>query len=122
MKKYLGILKQIGVVTGAIGTVWVVFTAWDALRDQGKQTQEMVVDVWEEVVIQQGEIKDIKDTLGRIEKKVEDNSDAIYSTNRIMQYERQHRDEYTKEQMDAQLKEFEALIKKNNETVLLNPN
>lgn len=119
MKKYLGILKQIGVVTGAIGTVWVIFTAWDALRDQGKQTQEMIVDVWEEVVIQQGEIEDINDTLKRLETHMGKQDAHMKDMENAAKFYLHNQKDLTEEAMEEAV---EAILKKNNKTVLLNPN
>ena len=114
MKQILSYLKSFGIICGAIGTLYVGFKGYDNIIDGQEKTMEVVEYINVEQVMMAEDINSIKDTLERMEGKIDDNSISIYSTNSLMRYERNHRDEYTKEQMDDQLKQFEELLKKNN--------
>ena len=114
MKQILSYLKSFGIICGAIGTLYVGFKGYDNIIDGQEKTMEVVEYINVEQVMMAEDINSIKDTLERMEGKIDDNSVSIYSTNSLMRYERSHRDEYTKEQMEDQLKQFEELLKKNN--------
>lgn len=71
MNKLLAILKNIGIVVGTLTAVGGVFVYLDGIKDDVADTQDMVADVWTEVVVQQGAIQEIKDTVGRLEGKLD---------------------------------------------------
>ena len=119
MKQTLKILKTFGVIAGSVATVWAVFTMYDSIRDQNDDTQEMVIDLWEQQLLFEGEVTgrldDLTDTVERIEGKIDNNAVGIYTNRRIMEYEREHRDEFSKDQMNEILDE----LKKNTEATVL---
>lgn len=112
MKLFLSYLKSFGLICGTIVTLYAVFKMYDNIIDGQEKTMEVVEYINVEQGMMAEDITSIKDTLERMEGKIDDNSISIYSTNSLMKYERNHRDEYTKEQMEDQLKQFEELLKK----------
>ena len=114
MKKGLIKIAEYIFAIGTIGGAALWLDArFDAAADRDKDVIEQVEYINAEQSMMSDDIWDIKDTLGRLEEKVDANSTSIDMNTRLMRYERQHRDEYTKDQMDAQLDEFEKIIKKN---------
>jgi len=117
MRKTLNILseawKYVIPIAGFAGMIWGGFEIYESITD----TQEMVIDVWEQhLILEQGMeegFQEINDTLERVEGKIDNNARGIYTNRRMFQYELEHRNEFTPEQMREILEEI-----KKNTTVL----
>jgi hypothetical protein len=99
MKKWINILKNIGVVVGAITSAWLLFEAYDQFRDG--QVQQLENDT---VMI--NKIDCIKRTADSTALEVSENSEAIHELegaitdlNRRWQFYIDHVDDMTTEQI-----------------------
>jgi hypothetical protein len=114
MKLLLNISKYLAALGTVSAVVWGGYKIYDTIID----TQEMVVDVWSNQNVIEANInirlESIEDSLVSIEKKVDANSKDLFVTKKLMEYEREHRGEYTQEQLNRQLREIEDLLTKKN--------
>jgi hypothetical protein len=99
MKKWLIILKNIGIVFGALTTAWLLFEAYDQFRDGQKQQLE-------NDKVMMNKIDCVKRTADSTAIKVYENSEAINSLevaitdlNRRWQFYIDHVDDMTTEQI-----------------------
>ena len=99
-------ILAIGTVAG--GALWLD-ARFDAEETRDKELKQEVEYINVEQSMMAHDISDIIDTLDRLEHKVDNNAVGIYTNRRMMEYERQHRDEFTQEQMEEIIEE----IKKN---------
>ena len=107
MKLITTISKYLAAFGTVAAVVWGGYKIYDTIID----TQEMVVDVWDNQNIIETNInlrlESIEDSLGRIENKVEKNSRDIYTISELTRYEREHRGELPLNQMNDILDQME---------------
>jgi hypothetical protein len=114
MKLLLNISKYLAALGTISAVVWGGYKIYDTIID----TQEMVVDVWTQQGVLETTVghnhQDLLDSLDRIERKVDATSKDLFVTKKLVEYEREHRGEYTQEQLNKQLREIEELLSKKN--------
>jgi len=114
MKLLLNISKYLAALGTVSAVVWGGYKIYDTIID----TQEMVVDVWTQQGVLETTVEhnhqDLLDSLDRIERKVDATSKDLFVTKKLVEYEREHRGEYTQEQLNKQLREIEELLSKKN--------
>ena len=110
--------KYMVAIAGFGGLVWGGFQIYDTIID----TQEMVVDVWTNQNVIETNQKEyfvqIKDSLDRLEKKIDKNAANIQAIDDAWSFERNNRNLYTEEQLD---KIIEELLKKNGDKTVYVP-
>lgn len=107
--------KYMVAIAGFGGLVWGGFQIYDTIIT----TQEMVVDVWDnQNLIEQNQKEhfvEIKDSLDRLEGKIDKNTANLEGLERAWAFERSNRELYTQEQLNTIIEE---LLKKNDKTSL----
>ena len=97
------------------GYKWIVAHVENTIEE--RTDRELILEKLDNLegndIMIMGKLYDHGDSLDRIEKLMEKNGTAIWMLKRQVEYEREHRDEYTRDQMNQQLKDFEELLKKN---------
>lgn len=114
MKTILNIAKYITAIAGAIGVIWGMFTMYDNIKDQNRDTQEMVVDVWNEQLLIQDELKNIHDTLKDVTDHMDQQDQHMKDMERAATFYIRNQKDLTEEAMEDALK---AILKKNDPTV-----
>jgi len=110
MRKIVEKIAQWVLAIGTIGggALWLD-SRFDSERERSEEIKREIEYVNVEQSMMSADLEDIKDSLNRMEGKIEDNAVGIYTNRRMMEYERQHRDEFTRDQMEEIIEE----IKKN---------
>lgn len=114
MKLIVNISKYLAALGTVSAVIWGGYKIYDTIID----TQDMVVDVWTQQGVLEAKVEnnhqDLLDSLDRIEGKVDATSKDLFVTKKLVEYEREHRGEYTQEQLNKQLREIEELLSKKN--------
>lgn len=114
MKKLIiDISKMLGAVaTISAGALWLD-ARFDASEDRDNEMIERIEYNSAELNMIGQDFEDWKDSIDKIEGLVRNNAVGIYTNRTIMQYEREHRGEYSPEQMNDILNQMQELLKKN---------
>jgi chromosome segregation ATPase len=116
MKKViLTISKYLGAVGVIAATAWGAYAKLDNIEDGVSDNYDKIEEVKQKQEGFNDDMRQIKDTLEKIDRQTVTNANGIYTNRILMKYEREHRDEYTREQLDDQLRQMEELMDKKKE-------